>query len=726
MGSKKKQTVGYLYRIDLLMCVCHGPVDRIRRILFKEKTGWEGDVRDTRSIPINRPDLFGGPDSEGGVSGDVDIIMGKSDEVRNPYLMTKLGTAVGAFRGIVTLVFKNFYIGTSYYLWDLWIDATRTQTGWDGNPIWYQEKCEILFPGQEDKPAMNAIHVMREIYQSTEWGMGIPDAAFDEPAWRAAADTAHAEGLGYSGTWQVTGSFEDKLKELSEFIDCVTYIDPKSGLHTVKMIRADFDEASLPVIDESIIMEVADYGRTTFADYHNCVQVKFWDQEYSTDDSVYVDNPALIASMGRVVPLVKENYSGLVDRNLALRIAQRDIRPVSSPFMRARLTCTRAAANLRPGDAFILKWSPLAIGSTICRVGTMKLGSHDNEAVELTVLEDVFSLPRNAAHVGESVDFERPSSADIPAPAAFATEAPYYEIAQRYGDSAAQTMLATNPDEGRAIVAMSKAGSAFYGDAFVNDAQLPDTLDISPSGALLADIDRFVTVANISWDRTPEVGTHVQIGDEIAVFKGLNSTGATLIGRGALDTTPTAHAANSPAWAWDAHGLLDETDRVKGETVSVKVRGRNPQQIGPQSAAVSVTMRSRAVRPYAPAAVTMQGAAITAGSAVAQGTSANVDFVVSWATRNRLLQTAVLLDYSSSSVAAEAGTTYKLTIRNASTQAVLHTYSSISEATVRVKWADLNLTAATLCQFDLVAVRAAYESWQPQRWTANLTPVVHP
>lgn len=59
-----------------IVSLCQGPVDAIRRIIVGEREAWSGLVTDNSTIYINKPELFGGDDREGGVIGNVDVLDG--------------------------------------------------------------------------------------------------------------------------------------------------------------------------------------------------------------------------------------------------------------------------------------------------------------------------------------------------------------------------------------------------------------------------------------------------------------------------------------------------------------------------------------------------------------------------------------------------------------------------------------------------------------------------
>jgi hypothetical protein len=109
--SSTKVTVGYKYYLGMHMVLAHD-IDSVSKIETVE-----GDVMWTGTstggaISINKPSLFGGDKSGGGICGTVDFERGLSSQTRNTYLQSVLGTDIPAFRGVACLVLNQVYLGT--------------------------------------------------------------------------------------------------------------------------------------------------------------------------------------------------------------------------------------------------------------------------------------------------------------------------------------------------------------------------------------------------------------------------------------------------------------------------------------------------------------------------------------------------------------------------------------------------------------------------------------
>lgn len=104
MGSKAKpQTIGFHYKLGVVMALSHSPVDYISEIIIGEKTVWSGSIKDG-SFTTHQPELFGGEKKEGGVSGEITILSGERNQQLNKYVQIFRGET-SAQRGLLTVIF---------------------------------------------------------------------------------------------------------------------------------------------------------------------------------------------------------------------------------------------------------------------------------------------------------------------------------------------------------------------------------------------------------------------------------------------------------------------------------------------------------------------------------------------------------------------------------------------------------------------------------------------
>jgi len=154
VGSKSKTyTVGYRYKMGLHFGLCRGPVDSVQELIVGERPAWVGPVTDTEQVYINSPELFGGDKREGGVLGYCDMQFGRDDQDQNSYLLTKIGSLIPAFRGIVSVVFRGGRVTSNNpYIKPWWWRVERINTTGDGSsPQWYDAKAAIDIEDQGER-----------------------------------------------------------------------------------------------------------------------------------------------------------------------------------------------------------------------------------------------------------------------------------------------------------------------------------------------------------------------------------------------------------------------------------------------------------------------------------------------------------------------------------------------------------------------------------------------
>lgn len=150
MGSKtKKVTVGYRYSWDLFCGLGRGPIDSIVAITADKKVVLlctENETTSSCSISINKPNLFGGEDTggEGGIQGNLEIMMGEPNQIPSNSLKNILKGLIPGFRGLVTTFYSGLIscYSASPKPWSYRV--RRTTKGWDKNNVWYPEKCLIV------------------------------------------------------------------------------------------------------------------------------------------------------------------------------------------------------------------------------------------------------------------------------------------------------------------------------------------------------------------------------------------------------------------------------------------------------------------------------------------------------------------------------------------------------------------------------------------------------
>ncbi|URA07012.1 tail protein [Xanthomonas phage Elanor] len=512
---------------------------------------------------------------------------------------------------------------------------------------------------------MNPAHIIRECLTDPDWGMGYPESDIDDVSFRKAADALFIETMGISLLWDRQMPIEDFVTEIIKHINASLYVDRVTGLFKLKLIRADYNKADLLVLNEDHITKVDNASRPTIGELVNSVTVNYWNSLTGKNASVTVQDQALIQMQGSVINTTLQ-YPGFTNASVASRVALRSIQTLSTPLLSCTVYTDRTAASLNVGDVFRMSWPDLEVNDLVMRVMQIALGDGKTNVIKLTCIEDAFAFPETSTVVPpDGSEWEPPGGPPLVAPSQLAFEAPYYELVQASGQAAVDSQLAAGPDLGYLMAAATVPSGAINAVMSVNSGggyEDNAALDFCPGTTLTAAVDRESTVwsvDSISRADLVVIGQHAQVGNELVRLDAIDTLAGTItVGRGILDTLPDEHASGAAVLFWDNYSAVDPTEYVLGETLLTKVlptTGQGTLALD-QATAMPVQMSSRAIRPYPPARVQIDGEYYPP--------LVGPHPVITWRYRDRTQQTGGLfIDwYDDSDVGPEVGTTVRVQV----------------------------------------------------------------
>ncbi|WP_165856724.1 phage tail protein [Marinobacter sp. JSM 1782161] len=589
-----------------------------------------------------------------------------------------------------------------------------------------------IISGQID---MNPAHIIRECLTDPDWGLGYQDADINDASFITAADGLYNESMGMSLMWSRESEIQDFISEVLRHIDGSLYVDRKTGTFHLKLVRDDYSESDLLVLDESCVTQITNASRPAIGELTNSVTVNFWDHTTGETSSVTAQDQALIQMQGAVVSTTLD-YGGFTNQGLASRIALRDLKSLSSDLLSCDIEATRIAADLNIGEPFILDWPDLDIDSVIMRVQSIQFGDGRDNAVRITAVEDVFATPDTAIVSPPEDDLWVDPAANEPEPAQprIFEELPYYELVVDQGQAAADALLAESPDAGFTLAAAGRQSNEINALLFTDSGagyQEQDTLDFSPFGYIVDDIGptdtAFSLIDHKDLDEVEE-GSIASIGDELVRVDSVESTSSgyeITVGRGVLDTVPALHSGGSSPEAmvfWGDFFGSDEIEYAASESVEAKMlTATGGALLSSLDAPIdSVSMDSRAIRPYPPGDFRIDGLSYPAIY------SPNGAVELTWTHRDRTQQTSgTVFDHTFGDIGPEANVTYRVEADAELTDGSMDE-SFISEDVGSVS-SFIALDSSTPAPagtvrvtFRIYAVRDGYDSWQPATWTIDL------
>lgn len=559
---------------------------------------------------------------------------------------------------------------------------------------------------------MNPAHILRECLTDPDWGMGYNESDIDDTSFTAAADKLFSENMGMSLLWDSQTEIQEFITTVLRHIDAAIYVDRKTGLFVLKLIRDDYLIADLLELTENDIDRVEGFKRPQFGELTTSVTVKYWESSTNTDASKLIQDIALEAMQQASINTTLQ-YPGFTNGEIASRVAQRDLRALSAQIATCTVYTDRTAKDLQVGDVFLMTWPDYELNRVPMRVTGVAYGDGKSNRIRLTCSEDVFSLDVVAFLPSTPPVWIDPNAPPTPAIDHIAFELPYLELVQQQTQLTVDNNLTADPLMGIVAVAAGRPGTAINAPLWTDSGSgytQVATADFCPTAKLTVGINK--TLATFAITNSKELdlvtlGSWCQVGAEIMSVTALSDTSIT-VKRGCLDTLPSLHLTDDVLYFWDSFPNVDSTQYNNAESINVKLTPKSGSGIVALADAPVdvVVLAHRAIRPYPPANIKINGAYFPV--------TVDGDLVITWDHRDRTQQTGgALLGFTDGSVGPETGTTYTFKVYNDS-NTLVRTVSGISGATTTYTEAQEITDGGPFITFriTLAAERAGYESWQ--------------
>lgn len=677
--SKKTIIVGYSYSLTIALgwSLLTGSGITYRKLWFGEKEAWSGTAGgDASTFTVSAAELFGGKESGGGVSGDVDAYAGTFTQTVNSHLsgLVPDSTLLPAHRGLAYTVFKSFTVGESPTIRpiSMEVEAIPNSLGLgavgangDANP------CEIIY----------------DVLQ-TEWGrLNMPSGEINGGTFSTAGGTLNTEGHGMSIKVENNISGRSFIEQVLEQIDGILYEDPLTQQLNMRLIRDDYVIGNLPVFDETNIVEVEEYSVSSWAETYNQSRVIYIDRNNLYEEkTAFAQDMANINFQGGKFKSLDFNYPGVKNGTLANSIAHREMNFLSLPLAKVRLKCDRSAATLIPGDPIVFAWEDYLITQMVLRVQKVDTGDLDNGTVTVYAFQDRFSVGNTLFADPSQTGWVAPDTSVSALTNYLSYEMPRWLNKQQIDGGAAS---GTDPDESYlqhlAIPDTSNAdsfeaetstdvgvsydadleGGQFTGSALLNAGVLISTAEVvaGASTFVLKNVsDTSLLVTGLTEANVLAGQNMLLIGDELIGYRNFtdNLDGTYTLNdvyRGLLDTSPRAHSTNDRVWFIDSvfGGSAGTGPFAGNETVRTRLIPYNSfTRLADASAPTTdITLQDRPERAYPPDGLTIDSTAHP--TTIVNGVDTTVQ--LDWLRRDRLAD-PITSPAAADETGVEAGTTY--------------------------------------------------------------------
>ena len=705
-GLFSKTTVGYRYFMGIQFMPCLAAT-ALRRVLVAKREIWSGNVTTNSAVSVNHPELFGGEEMEGGIEGTFDVLFGAQDQPKNTYLVSALGSNdIPAFRDRVSIVLNQMYLTALTPYIKPWAFV------FENIPVSPLSSATANING-----ALNAAHIIYDTLTNPDMGVEVPSSSINFMSFQAAADLFFSENMGLSFLVNQGSRAQSFIQDVLAHCNSILYTDVEDGRINIRPIR----EVTTPVttrLDQTNVVRVLTYQRPAYPQLINEVVVNYREQGADKDSSVSIQNIAGQQAAG--VTISQTNYYRGIDSSaLALRVAERDLRQLSTQLLQINVEVNRGAWLLREGDVFIFNWPDYQQGDVQMRVTDINYGTAHNGPITLSAQEDIFTIPDMAFSSQQDNMWADPVVDTVDSPNVRVLEASYWEISQEYS-AANFSALPENPAVIQILAQIPniltpafKIYTRVSGGEFVNN----ENGDYTPVQLLNAVVPIGNARATITLDGLPRdlsndnIGEFVLIDNEAMIIISINTANNSIeVDRGTLDTTPSSHTSGSMVQFVSLASAFETEIYSGGQSVTGRaavITGMDGQTVQ-EAAGATITTIGRFQRPYPPANFKINTEDFP--------TSFTGDLVVSWAHRNRITQTGPLIPTTQGSTGPETGVSYNVTIINAVTNTTIVTANVTGSSYTLTTAQEMALTVnlASSYRVEVNSVRASIESWQTQ------------
>lgn len=571
-----------------------------------------------------------------------------------------------------------------------------------------------------DLPAadINPIHKIREILTDYT-ALNKPESDIDEDNFKIAADRIYEEGLGISYAIQEVKCI-DVLNDICSHIEGAVRINRQTGKYQVVLFRDDwfdldqahsFDEKSIKTFEAEI---------TNTDGPVNVLNINYYDRANIKNSSFNLADIGSIHTIGGEISQTVD-FPYFMNRRNAEMVGNWKLKQLSTGAWRGTFTTGKyEARKINRYDMIKISFAKRGIVDLPARVMNIKLGNGRDNTVSIDFVEVVPYSGQSFTTITVDPPVENSLSPQPTQPIVF--EMPYFEAIQQFRQSQVDLELSNNPEMGYLAVAAPKpqnnslnallytdGATGIYTDfervsslSYCQALYLDQPIDYLDTSFAVKDID-FVEQRNTPKFVDTAVDTIIQMNDELMAFVSYDTeTKIITVKRGVLDTVPHKHTGGSLVF-WGEAIAYDSTQYAQSEVVQAQVLTTTPSSVEQLNLAnvISLEMNARAIRPYAPANVKINGEYWPQDEI-------NADLTVEWVDRNRVQQTGGgILGFTDAGVTIESDVKYNIELYDTDTDTLVESIENVNSPAIVLK-----SKMAVNNRLELYAKRNGYDSFQ--------------
>ncbi len=667
-GLAKSQTTGYKYFCGIEMALCYR-VDALTKIIVGDKVAWSGEVTTDSEIYINQPKLFGGDDpassGNGGIVGYVGVHVGLPNASKDAYLVSEYGN-YSAHRGICYAVLKGQHRakGSGYVGNSTNIAAWQFVGRFIPNNLPYSSYFGASNYSNINTGDANPAEVLYDIIRSAEYAIGMPAQFVNIESFTRAAKVFYDDGLGFSAFWDTAKPCRELINQILQLTDSVLYSDLQTGELVLTPARADYDLEDLPEFTDADIISISSYTRGAWAETTNEVSIPFINRHADFIQQTAKAQDLANQRLQGATVAANVQHIGISNADTAADVAQRDLRAMTTPLAKSTFEVNLKGYKVVPGAPFKFTTKKITdhngnyINQMVMRCNGTKIGTPRNPIIQIECIEDVFNSATAVISSPPVPGGSDPTTAPV-ATATYALDELPFMLAS--ADAAAFLWaMAAAPNAGSYTFDMMTSGDNFttYEADDDNNPFTPTGLLNAAYGSATAAVDNTgILVINATGSSNLDklqAATAAEIANGSNLFLVIEGTKVEIMAfesytlvsgnyqlnnvwRGLLDTVPQAFTNAARAWFFSYGDARGDNPFTSGATGYAKLLTRTLQGVLDMGSAATIsrTMGVRALRPYAPGNITING--VYNGTIPASG-----DITIAWAHRDRTRQGTVI------------------------------------------------------------------------------------
>lgn len=259
--------------------------------------------------------------------------------------------------------------------------------------------------GQDANPA----NIIWDVLVAKFGKLGLSSSLLDLTSFQAAAHTLYIEGHGYSRCFDEATAAQDIINDILQQIDGLLYQDLATGKVCLKLVRPDYDPATVMEITTENCKTLEDLAAGGWTGRPNKIRILYTDRANGyREGSATASNLANAVGQDGIVREQVLRFAGCCTASLAASLAARELAARSRPLIKCRAIVGAEFLRVTPGDVVKVTWRHPGISGLFFRVVAVDRGMLLDSTIALSLVQDFNyvwrNLPPRSAWIIEHLD----------------------------------------------------------------------------------------------------------------------------------------------------------------------------------------------------------------------------------------------------------------------------------------------------------------------------------